>query len=362
MTAPLVPPEIGVVRFDAAKSAWLWTMLLAGAVFGVPSVTPRLAAISVALAVATLCLGHSAGLHRGIIHRSYETHPVVRGALAYLFVLSGLGGPLSWARLHAVRDHWQNQRDCPRYFAYRHSIARDFWWNLHLTFEPADARADARLPRDVLTDPWLRFLERTWRLHVLAFAAVVWVALGPAGVAVCVCARTAVSILGHWFVGYAAHTWGERRFEVPGASESGRNVWLLGVLSFGEGFHNNHHAFPGSARMGIRRTELDLGWLAIRGLEWAGLVRDLRTWTAPAAYPRLRPSTTIPAPSVQPPRRTRRTSQPGRPPGPPARRNARKFASPRSSPAVTRTSRKPASSRSRESVRALHSTTWPGMK
>lgn len=279
MTADgLVPRAIGRVRFDWAKSLWLWGMLLSGVLYGIPAATPRLVAASVALAVLTLCLGHSVGLHRGVIHRTYETSRTVRGALVYLFVLSGLGSPLAWARLHAVRDYWQNRLDCPRYFAYDHSLARDFIWNLHMTLEPADARAEAKLPADVTTDPWLRFLDRTWRLHVLVLAAVLYVTLGAAGVAVCICARTAAGILGHWFVGYAAHAWGERRFVVAGAKESGTNVWLLGVLSFGEGFHNNHHAHPTSARMGMRRFDLDLGWVFLRALEFVGVVQDVRAW------------------------------------------------------------------------------------
>lgn len=269
----LVPREIGRVRFDAAKSIWLWGMAVPGLVIGVPSATASMLVASLVLAFVTLCIGHSVGLHRGIIHRTYEASPIVRGVLAYLGVLSGLGGPLSWARIHAVRDYWQNRADCPRYFAYDHSIARDFVWNLHMRFEPADDRADRRLPAGLLDDPWLRFLERTWPLHVLALAVVVLVGFGPVAVAVCACARTAAGIVGHWAVGYAAHAWGEQRFVVAGAKESGTNVWLLGVLSFGEGFHNNHHAFPRSARMGLRWYELDLGWIVIWMLERVRVVR-----------------------------------------------------------------------------------------
>jgi stearoyl-CoA desaturase (delta-9 desaturase) len=283
--AALVPPEIGRVRFDAGKAIWLWGMALPGLAAGIPAATPTTLAVSAVLTFLTLCVGHSVGLHRGIIHRTYETRPAVRGALAYLFVLSGLGGPLSWARLHAVRDLWQNRPDCPRYFAYRHSAVRDFLWNLHLRFEPADDRASARLPPDVLRDPWLGFLERTWPLHVLALTLGVLAVLGPGGVAVCVCARTAACITGHWFIGYAAHAWGERRFEIPGATESGTNVWLLGVLSFGEGFHNNHHALPRSARMGMRARELDLGWLVIRALEALRLIHRVTAWHRAGAPP-----------------------------------------------------------------------------
>ena len=273
---PLVPPSVGQLRFDAARALWLWGMLLPGLVVGIGSATLASVGVSLALAFVTLCVGHSVGLHRGVIHRTYEAGPILRGVLVYLFVLSGLGGPLSWARLHAARDYWQNRGDCPPYFAYRHSMWRDFFWNLHLRFDPSDDRALARLHPEVLRDPWLRLLERTWPLHVLAFGLATAASAGPEAVAVCVCARTAAGILGHWAVGYVAHRWGERRFKIPGAAEAGTNVWILGVLSFGEGFHNNHHAFPHSARMGLRWHEIDAGWITLRVLRALGLVRSLR--------------------------------------------------------------------------------------
>jgi fatty-acid desaturase len=280
--APLVPADVGHVRFDPARALWLWGMMIPGVLVGVPAISTASVLASLALAFLTLCVGHSVGLHRGVIHHTYEASPPVRGALAWLFVLSGLGGPLSWARLHATRDHWQNQRDCPGYFAYRHSLAHDFVWNLHLRFEPADARADHKLPAGVLEDRWLRFLEASWPLHVLALALGVLAIGGADAVAVCVCARTAAGVLGHWFVGYAAHRWGSRPYPVAGASESGTNLWLLGVLSFGEGFHNNHHAHPHSARIGLARGQLDLGWLVIRAFEAVGLVRHVRAQPLPA--------------------------------------------------------------------------------
>ncbi len=270
----LVSSSIGSVRFDLGKTLWLWGLMPA-AIVGVVVVTPQLAAISVALTVWCLCLGHSVGLHRGVIHRSWRGPRVVELLMFEGFALTGLGGPLSWVRLHADRDYWQNQSDCPDLFAYRHGLLRDFWWNLHLRFVAADDRSLVRLPPGALNDPYLRFLEKTWPLHTLALAVVLLVTLGADAVAVVVGTRVVVGIIGHWFVGYAAHVWGDLDHVVRGASESGRNIWLLGVVSFGEGFHNNHHAFGGSARMGLRWWQLDVGYLLLRGLGALGLARDI---------------------------------------------------------------------------------------
>lgn len=273
---PLVPAHVGRLVPAWGRIAWLWGNLAVGLTFGIPSLTTRTLVVSLGLIFVTLCLGHSVGLHRGVIHRTYRAPALVRGVLLYFFVLSGLGGPLSWARLHAERDYWQNRKDCPRYFAYDHSIGRDFFYNLHLRYIPNDAKRTAsKLDPSVFDDRWLAFLERTWLLHNCAFAIVVGLTLGAGAVATCVCARIAGGILGHWFVGYAAHAWGERRFTIADVKESGTNVWALGVLSFGEGFHNNHHAFPGSARMGHAPHEVDLGWLSLRAMQAMGLVREV---------------------------------------------------------------------------------------
>lgn len=272
-----MPANIGRVRFAPFKTLWLWSMLLMSLVIGLPHLTWRETQVAAILGVLTFCLGHSVGLHRGIIHRTYQTSSPVRGVLAYLFVLTGLGGPLTWARLHAIRDYWQNQEDCPPYFAYRHSIWRDIWWNLHLSFEPADDRALHRIPQDILSDPWLRFLQATWPLHQLPLALAVWMFMGPTAIASVICGRIAVGILAHWFIGYASHAWGDSPHQIAGASESGTNHWLLGVLSFGEGFHNNHHAFPHSARMGLGRWDFDLGWWALLAMKKVKLVKDLQS-------------------------------------------------------------------------------------
>ena len=276
-----VPESVGRVAFGPAKSLWLWGLIVATVVIG-PSRETFVIAAALGLTFLTVCLGHSVGLHRGVIHRSYRMPRALRNALLYLFVQTGLGGPLSWILLHHVRDHWQNERDTPPYFAYRHSIAKDFWWNLHCAFHPRDVSLYG-VHRSLFRDPWLRFLERTWFLHVIAFAVAVALVFDPHVAATVVLARAAITILGHWFVGFVSHKHGEIRWDLAGSTEVGRNTLALGWLSFGEGFHNNHHAHPRSARMGFRWYELDLGFAAVRALEKLGAIRGVRAYgrTAP---------------------------------------------------------------------------------
>ena len=273
---------------------WLYGHLVIGLGWGLPHLTVARSLATAGLTALTVGLGHAVGLHRGIIHGAFQTSPFWRGVLAYLSVQAGLGGPLTWLRSHYYRDYWQNQPASPAYFRYDHGLARDFHWNHHLALRVAD---DARyeMPAADLRDPWLRWLERTWVLHVLALAGLVWWGWGFTAMAAVVSLRIAVGTLGHWFVTYVSHTSGYARYHVAGASESGYNNLLLGVLSFGEGFHNTHHAHPRSARMGTAWYELDLGWWLVRGMERLGLV-----WAVEAAC---RTATQRPQAQARPARR-----------------------------------------------------------
>jgi len=273
---PLVNPEDGRVELAPRKVAWLYGLFGASSLLTaveLPGAGAWLA--SAALLVVTLCAGHSVGLHRGIIHGSYRCSKLLRGFLVYLFVHTGIGGPLSWIRLHRVRDHYQNAPRCPRFFRYEHSAIRDYFWNLHLRFTPRDASLFAISEEDE-NDAWLSFLERTWPLHVIALGVALWLTCGPGVAVVCVPLRVAISVMGHWYIGFEAHKSGPTRYVLEGSAEMGKNLPLLGIVSFGEGFHNNHHANPSSARMGEGRCELDLGWYLILALERLGLVKDVQ--------------------------------------------------------------------------------------
>lgn len=273
-----VPESIGTVRVAPGKVLWLWSNLGGAglaASLGLPTLGELL--FVVVLTLLTLCVGHSVGLHRGLIHGTFEMSSRFRHLLVSLFALTGLGGPLSWIRLHQVRDHWQNQMDCPPYFAYRHGLPRDFVWNLHMGFRPESWEAYG-LRKRWEDDRYLGFVERWWWAYGLVFTGVIALLFGGHTALILGPARMAGSLLGHWFIGYWTHKHGPAAFALPGAAEGGTNARFLGWISFGEGFHNNHHALPGSARMGMVRGEFDLGWWVVRGLERIGLVWSVKSW------------------------------------------------------------------------------------
>jgi stearoyl-CoA desaturase (delta-9 desaturase) len=275
---PLVDPSVGHVRFSVSKTAWLYGMAVPAFALGLPSLTLGTALAAAGLAFATICLGHSVGLHRGVIHRAFALPRWLRATLLLLYVQTGLGGPLSWIRVHHARDTHQNRPAAPPYFGYGHGLLRDFVWNLHLAFtpsRPSDWQRVYGVPREIEEDRLLLALEATWRWQVLAALAGAALAFGVPFAASAVCGRVAATIVFHWLIGYASHVHGRVRYAIPGACEVGRDSWVLGAVAFGEGFHNSHHAFPRSARMGLRPLDVDLGHLVVCLFERLHWIRDV---------------------------------------------------------------------------------------
>jgi stearoyl-CoA desaturase (delta-9 desaturase) len=85
-----------------------------------------------------------------------------------------------------------------------------------------------------------------------------------------------VSILGHWLIGYFAHNQGERHWHVKNAHIQGHNIRFAAILTMGESWHNNHHAFPGSAKLGLKSDQIDLGWNVLLLIKRIGLVWDIK--------------------------------------------------------------------------------------
>ena len=109
-----------------------------------------------------------------------------------------------------------------------------------------------------------------WAVLFFALGGWRWVVWG-------VCARVAVCVTGHWLVGHFAHREGGQTWIVEGAAVQGYDVRIAGLISMGESWHNNHHAFPGSAKLGLYPGQVDLGWILVRAFERLGLAWDIVT-------------------------------------------------------------------------------------
>jgi len=254
-------PAKGRVVWMPAKSIWITVMTSIAIVAGPLTFNWSAFAVFILLTAVTICLGHSVGMHRLLIHRSFSTHISIEHFLVYLGTLVGMAGPFGMIYAHDIRDWAQRQRNCHDLFAHRRSFFIDAFWQMHC------AVALDHPPLFVIGrasgDRFYRFLEATWMAQQLPLALLLFTLGGLPWVVWGIAARISVSLTGHWLVGHFAHRAGHQGWSVDDVAVQGYNLPRFGLVTFGESFHGNHHAFPESARLGIEPGQLDLGWYFI---------------------------------------------------------------------------------------------------
>jgi len=271
--SPGSSPVAGVVVWDPVHSLWNGGMLAASLVFAPILFSWSALTVFVLLTGGTLLLGHSVGFHRRLIHRSFECPVWLERILVWGGTAVGMSGPLWMIRTHDLRDWAQRQSDCHDYLSHRRPMPIDAWWQMHcrlkLAHPPAfDLGAAGR-------DRFYRFLEASWMLQQLPIAAVLYLGGGWAWVVWGVCVRVSVSVTGHWFVGHLAHRRGPQSWLVKDAGVQAHDVPWAAIPTMGEAWHNNHHAFPGSARIGLYPGQSDWGYVFILALERVGLAWNI---------------------------------------------------------------------------------------
>jgi stearoyl-CoA desaturase (delta-9 desaturase) len=224
---------------------------------------------------AVLLLGHSLGSHRKLIHDSYDCPKWLEYFLVYMGVQVGLSGPIGLMRAHDLRDYAQRLPICHDYLRHGTSFWKDAWWQLQCDLRLVNPPVIAIEPR-VAEDPFYRFLERTWMWQQVPPAIALYLLGGWGFVFYGVCARVTAGVLGHWLIGHFAHNDGGMHFEVENAAVQGRNIPLTSILTMGECWHNNHHAYPGSAKLGLFAGEWDPGWWMLLLLHRLGLAWNFR--------------------------------------------------------------------------------------
>jgi fatty-acid desaturase len=266
----------GVVRWKAGKSLWISTMTIVGLLGGPFFFSWSALAVFVVMSAVTVCLGHSLGMHRRLIHRSYDCPLWLERFFVYCGTLVGMAGPYGMIRQHDIRDWAQRKPHCHPYLAHRSSMLRDGFWQLHCEIVLAH-RPELVMERRVRDDRFYQFIERTWMAQQLPWAVLFFAIGGMPWLVWGIALRVAACVTGHWLVGYFAHNRGPRSWHVDGAGVQGYNVPYCSLITMGEAWHNNHHAFPGSARLGVREGELDPGWWVLSALRRVGLVWNVKT-------------------------------------------------------------------------------------
>jgi fatty-acid desaturase len=274
-------PTDATVRWAPVKSLWIATMTAVAIGLGPLLFCWDAFVLFIAMSGLTLCFGHSVGMHRRLIHESFECPRWLEYLCVYLGTLVGMAGPIGMIRQHDIRDWAQRQAACHDYFCHRRNFWHDAWWQLHCELVLA-RRPEFCLEARLASDKVYRVIERTWMWQQLPWALLFLAIGGWSWLVWGIAARVSVCVTGHWLVGYFAHRQGSQSWVIEGAAAQGYNVKIAGLISMGESWHNNHHAFPGSAQLGLFPGQVDLGWWLIKCFAACGLATGIKT---PADFP-----------------------------------------------------------------------------
>ena len=231
-------------------------------------------ALAVALFLFWMCtgLGISMGYHRLHTHRSYQ----VPLALEYFFAVCGTltleGGPIFWVATHRLHHQKSDQPGDP------HSPHDGGWW-AHMGWlllgetKHSNASLFSKYAPDLTKDRFYVWLNDYHWVPMIVLGVLLYAMGGLPFVLWGICLRVVVGLHCTWLVNSATHMWGTRRFETR---DDSRNNLLIALITSGEGWHNNHHAHPTSARHGLAWYEFDLSWVQIKILKALGIAKGVR--------------------------------------------------------------------------------------
>jgi fatty-acid desaturase len=227
--------------------------------------------------------------HRLLTHRGYTVPKPLEYLLTAFGMLASEGGAITWVAMHRMHHQLSDRagRDL-------HTPKDGFWWShigwiLCETEEPRAAMEQKYAP-ELLADPVHRFLNNVHVLPNVLVGLALFAWGGWSFVIWGIFLRLVVNLHATWFVNSAAHTFGYRTYDTP---EGSTNCWWVGLVAWGEGWHNNHHAFQRSARHGHEWWEIDATWAAIRTLAALGLAKDIQL--LPKSAERFRLDRVVPA-------------------------------------------------------------------
>jgi len=266
-----------VIRFESPASKRNWDTFFFVVLFHALAVAalPTLSWSSL-LAAAILwwisgSWGIGLGYHRLLTHRGYKAPRWLVRFLATCGTLAVQSGPIMWVTTHRIHHaHTETDLDphSPRVGTYWSHIG----WIFRGTAQNQSESAISKYSPDLIKDPYLVFIDRHYYLTSVVAGVVLFAIGGWPMVLTGIFLRTVVGWHCTWLVNSATHLWGRRRFDTR---DDSRNNALVAAITFGEGWHNNHHAYPRSARHGLTWREFDVNWIQIRLLERLGLISDV---------------------------------------------------------------------------------------
>ncbi|MCP3680044.1 MAG: acyl-CoA desaturase [Gammaproteobacteria bacterium] len=211
----------------------------------------------------------TAGYHRYLSHNAFKTSRVFQFIMAFLGSTTLQGGPLWWASLHRHHHMYSDQKEDIS------SPVREGFWHSHMCWfmYKRNLKAPYYLIKDLYRYPELRLLERYWYLTPLAL--IIPLAIFGGWNAVVWGFFVSAFFINHatYCINSVVHIFGRRRYDIK---DNSRNNWWAAIITFGEGWHNNHHRYAGSARMGFTWYEIDISYYILKILSLFHIVWDLR--------------------------------------------------------------------------------------
>ena len=215
--------------------------------------------------------GIGIGYHRLFTHRGFKAPTWLQYFFATCGTLALQSGPIAWVTTHRIHHAFtETDKDphSPRNGAYWSHIG----WIFRGTAQVQSQATMQRYSPDLTKDRYLSLLDKYYYVPIIVVAAVMFAVGGWTMVMWGVFLRTAVSWHFTWLVNSATHLWGSRRFDTR---DDSRNNALVAAVTFGEGWHNNHHAFPRSAKHGLTWKEFDINWYQLQILEKLGIIQNV---------------------------------------------------------------------------------------
>ena len=228
-------------------------------------------AVSVALILyfITGALGITLGFHRLISHRSFQTSKWLEYLLVFLGTLAAQGEVFNWVGLHRIHHKYSDTESDPQ------NSNRGIWWS-HIGWMLHEIPAHKDIPRytqDISENYFYQFCHSFMIPIQIVLALILYLLGGWPFVIWGIFVRLIMMFHVTWFVNSAAHKFGYKRHE---SNDNSHNCWWVAILTFGEGWHNNHHVYPNSARHGLVWWEIDITWIIIQFLQFVGLARNVK--------------------------------------------------------------------------------------
>jgi fatty-acid desaturase len=230
-------------------------------------------AVTVALWWIAGSLGVGMGFHRLLTHRGYKVPKWVEYFLTVCGVLSLEGGQIDWVVTHRIHHAHTEQEGADPHTPRDGKWWAHMGWILRGTAQQHGEEVMRRYAPDLMRDRFHVLLNKVYWIPLIVLGVALFAAGGWPLLFWGVFLRVTVNLHATWLVNSATHLWGSRRFQT---TDDSTNLWWVALLTFGEGWHNNHHAHPRAARHGLKWYEIDINWYGIRALQLLGLARDIK--------------------------------------------------------------------------------------